>query len=60
MKSPIVRSVGAAHLHRFLIRGAAYGIPLLFRREEFETICFDSFISKRALEQTHSVCLRAI
>jgi len=34
-------------------------IPLLLEREEFETICFDSFILKQALKQTRSVCLRA-
>jgi hypothetical protein len=30
-----------------------------FWRGEFKTVCFDSFILKRARKQTRSVCLRA-
>jgi hypothetical protein len=34
-------------------------IPPLFWREEFQTVCFNLFILKRALKLTRSVCLRA-
>jgi hypothetical protein len=32
---------------------------LFFCREDFETVCFDSFISKQALKWAWSACLRA-
>jgi hypothetical protein len=32
---------------------------LLFWKEQFETVCFNSFILKRALKWAWSACLRA-
>jgi hypothetical protein len=34
-------------------------IPLLFGEKSLKTVCFDSFILKRAIKQTRSVCLIA-
>ena len=42
-----------------LERGFRRKIPLLFGEKSLKTVCFDSFIIKRALKQTRSVCLRA-
>jgi hypothetical protein len=41
------------------LSGYAGTIPLLFREKSLKTVCFDASIFKKALKQTHSVCLRA-
>jgi hypothetical protein len=39
--------------------GYAEKLRCFFGGKSFKTVCFDSFILKRALKQTRSVCLRA-
>jgi hypothetical protein len=39
--------------------GYAGQILLLFWKEQFQTVCFNSFILKRALKWAWSACLRA-